>query len=143
MAIGAPESNSIWDIAGVAARLPAGTYRLSVGVPGEAALGWLLAHYRFTRYLPKADPVPQRVLLTSEPASIAETVHLAEATALVRDLVNIPAADMGPADLQNAVEAFAKPHKIPVTTTSGDALQTGFPMVHAVGRAATANMRRA
>ncbi len=136
VAIGAPENSSIWDIAGTAARLPAGTYRLASGTPGEAALGWLLAHYRYDRYLPKADPVPQRVLLTNEPAAIAEALRLAEATALVRDLVNTPAADMGPADLQAAAEALAKQHDIAVTVTKDDALERAFPLVHAVGRAA-------
>jgi leucyl aminopeptidase len=136
VAIGAPESNSIWDLAGAAARLPVGTYRLAEGTPGEAALGWLLAHYRFTRYLPTSDPVPPRVLLTSEPATIAETLRLAEATVLVRDMVNTPAADMGPEHVQSAVEHIAKQHKIAVTVTKGDALEREFPMVHAVGRAA-------
>jgi leucyl aminopeptidase len=137
--IGAPENQSVWDLAGAASRLPAGIYRMTEGNLGQAAFGWLLAHYRFTRYLPKADAVPDRVLLTSDPAMIAETVSLAEATALVRDLVSTPAADMGPAELASAVEAFAKPHKISVSVTKGDALETGFPMVHAVGKAADRN----
>ena len=50
-------------------RLPEGTYRMAEGAPGLRALGWLLAHYRFDRYLGDAEPVPQRVLLTTEPVS--------------------------------------------------------------------------
>ena len=37
-----------------------------------------------------------RILLTKEAAEIERTVRLAEATALVRDLVDTPAADLGP-----------------------------------------------
>ena len=136
VAIGAADTPGVWDLAGAVARLPEGTYRLSEGAPGQAALGWLLAHYRFDRYLPSADPMPQRVLLTSEPATIAETVRVAQATALVRDLVNTPAADMGPADLQSAAHDIAKAHDATLTITKGHDLQTGYPMIHAVGRAA-------
>jgi leucyl aminopeptidase len=67
---------------------------------------------------------------------IDETVRLAEATALVRDLVNTPTADMGPPDLQTAAERTAKEFGAKVAVVHGDALQDGYPMVHAVGRAA-------
>jgi len=50
--------------------------------------------------------------------------------------VNIPAADMGPPDLEKAVEAVAQAFGAHVTTTRGDALEQGFPMIHAVGKAA-------
>ena len=136
VAIGAADSPSIWDLAGAAAKLPEGAYRLAEGVSGQAALGWLLAHYRFDRYLPSAEPIPQRILLTNEPAAIAETVRLAEATALVRDMVNTPAADMGPVDLQHHAERVAKAHGTTVTITKGHDLAVGYPMIHAVGRAA-------
>ena len=43
-----------------------------------------------------------RVLLTKEAAEIERTVRLAEATADVRDLVDTPAADLGPAELEAA-----------------------------------------
>jgi leucyl aminopeptidase len=136
VAIGAAETPGIWDLAGAVPQLPEGAYRLSEGAPGQAALGWLLAHYRFDRYLPSAEPLPQRVLLTSEPAGITETVRLAEATGIVRDLVNTPAADMGPANLQRAAEGVAKLHDAKLTITKGHDLESGYPMIHAVGRAA-------
>ncbi len=136
VAIGEADSLGIWDLAAVAARLPEDAYRLVGAPPGEAALGWLLAHYKFDRYLTKAEPVSQRVLLTPEPASIAETIRLAEATALVRDLVNTPAADMGPTELQVETETLGVTYGATVRTTKGHDLETGFPMIHAVGRAA-------
>ncbi len=136
VAAGAADHASVWDLASIAAKLPEGTYRLAEGTPGQAALGWLLAHYRFDRYLAMADPVPQRVLLTLEPALIDETVRLAEATALVRDLINTPAADMGPAELQEQAQALANAHDAAVTVTKGHELEIGCPMIHAVGMAA-------
>jgi len=136
VAIGATDTPGVWDLAGAVGRLPEGTYRLSEGAPGQAALGWLLAHYRFDRYLLSAEPMPKRVLLTPEPAIIAETVRVAQATALVRNLVNTPAADMGPADLQAAAQSIAKAHDATLTITKGHDLAAGYPMIHAVGRAA-------
>ena len=62
---------------------------------------------------------------------------LAEATALVRDLVNVPAGDLGPAELEAAVRDVAKECGARVTVTSGRELDEGYPMVAAVGRAAT------
>jgi leucyl aminopeptidase len=127
---------SPWRIASLGASLPEGTYRLAEGPVGAAGLGWMLAQHQFTRYV-KPEATGPRVLLTEDAAHIDETIRLAEATALVRDLVNTGASDMGPADLEAAAEALAKRHGATVTTTRGDALATGYPMIHAVGQAAS------
>jgi leucyl aminopeptidase len=129
------QAPSPWRFASMGAFLPAGTYRLADGDPGAGALGWLLGQYRFDRYR-KGDESGGRVLLSPDAARIEETVRLAEATALVRDLVNTPASDCGPADLEAAAEALAKQHGATLTVTRGDALETGYPMIHAVGKAA-------
>jgi len=127
---------SPWRIASLGASLPEGTYRLAEGPVGAAGLGWMLAQHQFTRYV-KPEATGPRVLLTEDAAHIDETIRLAEATALVRDLVNTGASDMGSADLEAAAEALAKRHGATVTTTRGDALATGYPMIHAVGQAAS------
>jgi leucyl aminopeptidase len=134
---GLPDEAGPWDLAGAVAHLPDGPFRLADGDPGVAALGWLLAHHRFDRYRRDPDAIPQRVLLTSDPARIDETVLLAQAVALVRDLVDTPAADMGPADLAAAAEKVANDVGASFSVVQGDALADGYPMVHAVGRAAT------
>jgi len=133
---GADKKNGPWDLAAVAQKLPAGTYRLEDEAAGENMLGWLLAHHRFDHYLSKPEPLPARVLLTKDPAAIGPAVALAEAVALVRDLVDTPAADMGPAELAAAVEGVARGFEAEVRITQGDALEQGYPMIAAVGRAA-------
>lgn len=131
------DASSPWRIASLGDGLPEGTYRLADGGdPGAAMLGWCLAQHRFTRYK-AADVVGPRVLLTGEPARIEETVRLAQATALVRDMVDTAAADMGPAELEAQADALARLHNATVTVTRGDALAQGYPMIHAVGQAAT------
>ncbi|URD61991.1 leucyl aminopeptidase family protein [Sphingomonas sp. KRR8] len=129
-----------WDLAGAAAKLPAGTYRLADEAPlGPAGLGWLLAQHKFERFKSKpSDPKGARVLLARDVARVDEAVRLAGATALVRDLVDTPAGDMGPAELEAAARALADEVGATLTVTSGDELTRGYPMIAAVGRAATA-----
>jgi len=137
VAIGVDAAGGPWTLASAAAKLPEGTYRLADGAPGDGALGWLLAQHRFDRYREKPETHGPRVLLTNEPARIDETVRLAEATALVRDLVDTGAGDLGPAELAEAAKAVADKHGGKIHVTQGDALLEGYPMIHAVGRAAT------
>lgn len=132
--------DSPWRIASLGDGLPEGTYRLAGdgadnGAVGAAGLGWLLAQHRFARYR-KPDPVGARILLTPEVAAIDETVRIAAATARVRDLVDTGASDMGPAELEAEADTLAAAHGATVTVTRGDALATGYPMIHAVGQAA-------
>lgn len=130
------EELSPWCLAKAAEALPEGTYRVADRGPGLAVLGWLLGQYRFERYKQERSKKGPRVLLTDEPARIDETVLTAEATNLVRDLVNIPAGELGPAELQKAAEEVAAECGGTVTITSGADLVSGYPMVHAVGMAA-------
>ena len=76
------------------------------------------------------------MLLTDEPARIEETVRLAEATSLVRDLVNTPAGDLGPAELERRCATLAGEPGAKVSVTAGKALADGYPMIAAVGAAA-------
>ena len=131
---------SPWCLAKLGEALPEGRYRLADGDPGPAMLGWMLGQHRFNDYKTKSDPERgARVLLTQEAVDIDQMVRLAEATALVRDLVDTPAADMGPADLEVTARALAKDHGAKVEVTSGDALATGYPMIAAVGQGAASD----
>jgi leucyl aminopeptidase len=130
---------SPWCLAALAEKLPEGTYKLAEGEPGKAALGWLLAQHRFDPYRSRKDDAERgpRILISGEPARIDETVGLAEATALVRDLVNTPAADMGPAELEAAAADLARRSGAQLKVTSGAELADGYPLIAAVGAAAT------
>jgi leucyl aminopeptidase len=129
-------SLSAWCLAKLAEILPQGSYRLAEGDPGPAMLGWLTAHYRFDRYRKGDKAEGPRVLLTREVARIAQTLAIAEAVALVRDMVNIPACDMGPPQIEEQAEAVARAQGARLTVTRGDGLAAGYPMIHGVGKAA-------
>lgn len=128
---------SPWCLARLGEALPEGIYRLAEGEPGIAAFGWLVGQHRFIRYRKPKDDRGPRILLTKDPAAIDEAVRLAEATALVRDLVDTSPADMGPADLEKAAQELAKAFAAQLEVTSGAALAKGYPMIAAVGGAAT------
>lgn len=126
----------VWHLAKAAESLPEGTYRLADYDAGDAMLGWILGQYRYQEYLSEPKLVGPRVLLVREPARIPMAELQAEATALVRDLVNRPASDLGPNALETEAKRIAKAHKADVTVTAGEALETGYPLIHAVGKAA-------
>ena len=128
---------SAWCLARAAELLPEGMYRLATGTPGSAALGWILAQYRFDRYKRDDGAAGPRVLLTRDAAGVEATLAEASAVALVRDLVNTPAADMGPPDLEAATLRIAEAGGATLTVTRGSELERDFPMIHAVGMAAS------
>ncbi|OYW15028.1 MAG: aminopeptidase [Sphingomonadales bacterium 32-65-25] len=123
-----------WALATPAEKLPAGRYALA-GELGQAGLGWCLAQHKFNRYR-RAEAKGARVLTTTSLGAISAAASEAEAVALVRDLVDTPASDLGPAELAKAViDALGSQAEVRVTT--GEALiDQNFPAVHAVGRAA-------
>lgn len=125
-----------WCMARLSEVLPAGTYRRVEGEPGAALHGWQTAQYRFARYKEAEDAQGPRVLLTKDVRRIEPALAEARAVAKVRDLVNTPAEDMGPAALEAEAEALARTHKAKLSVIKGDQLETEYPLVHAVGRAA-------
>lgn len=126
-------------LAAAAAKLPAGSYDIASGLPAEVAeveaLGWLLSGYRFDRY---ADKTPMAARLVAPKGIDATRVEaLATGEMLTRDLINTPASDMGPPDLEAAARDLAQTHGAQITVITGDdLLAQNLPMIHTVGRAA-------
>ena len=131
-----PDELSSWCMAKLAEVLPEGTYRRAEGEPGPAMHGWQTAQYTFERYKKPENPTGPRILLTKQAGRIEGAIAEAKAVCLVRDLVNTPAEDMGPASLEAQAEKLAKAHGADLRVVRGDALEQDYPMVHAVGRAA-------
>lgn len=122
------------------AALPAGDWHLAGDLTpteqDEAALGWLLSQYRFDHYRPAKPQKPQARLVAPAGSFAEGLLAMAEGEWLTRDLINTPASDMGPEDLQAAVEDLAHRFGAVTRTVLGDdLLARNFPMIHAVGRA--------
>jgi leucyl aminopeptidase len=122
--------------------LPAGTYRFGNSPPDSrlAALAFALGSYRFARYRkPQAKAVR---LELPDGVDGADLSRIVEAVTLARDLVNTPANDLGPSELEAAARALAARHGASVRAIVGEALLAeNFPLIHAVGRAAAREPR--
>lgn len=128
----------IWDWAVLPEALPPGSYRIDGAQPPAeataAALGWALATYRFDRYRKPAGEFARLIWPAAADRKAVE--RTGDATFLVRDLINTPASDMGPAELADAIAAVADRFSARCTCIEGDALLAeNYPAVHAVGRA--------
>ena len=123
-------------------QLPDGVYRFA-NEPHDArlaALAFALGSYRFTRYR-KAEPRAVKLDL-AQSVDRDDLQRIVEGVTLTRDLINMPANDMGPAQLEQAARKLASRHAATINVVIGDELLTqNFPLIHAVGRAATGEPR--
>lgn len=129
-----------FSLGGAARHLPAGCYAIETGAGAldaeTEALGWLLAQYRFERY--RDRPARPRALVAPEGVDAGRLRVIADAAFLAQDLINTPARDMGPDALQAAFVDLATRHGAHSRVVAGDdLLSDNFPMIHAVGAAAT------
>ncbi len=125
-------------LAAVAEKLPDGVYRLDGDLSAvaleEEALGWLLTGYGFDRY--RAQKVSGARLVAPEGVDARRVEIIAAGEALTRDLINTPASDMGPQELEDVARGLATEFGASFDVIEGDdLLSRNFPMIHAVGRA--------
>ncbi len=121
-------------------KLPDGVYHIAGDLhgldPDEQALGWLLSRYRFGRY--KKAKAPGAELKPLQGIDKAHVEAIAAGECLTRDLINTPASDMGPEELELATTELAREFGAGLESIAGDdLLERNFPMIHAVGRAAS------
>lgn len=121
----------------LAQTLPPGTYRLGQTPqnPELAAMAWGLGSYRYRRYKgTTCEPLPRlRLPGGTDGGAVINSVN---AVWHGRDLINTPASDLGPEELEVAARDLAKDYGADVTVITGDELLAkNFPMIHAVGRA--------
>lgn len=129
-------------VASAATALPAGDWHFETTLTGpaleEAVLAWLLGQYRFDTYRPTKTATPLPRLKAPKGVDAPRLIAMVEGETLTRDLINTPASDMGPDELEMAFRKLATQHGAAVAVTRGDDLVAqNFPMIHAVGRAST------
>ena len=138
--VGKPKTFDTWTLGKLAKTLPAQKYALvlddlSAEVATKLCLGWTLGQYRFTRYK-RTDTNALPELAFPDNVDHAYVTAAAEATYLVRDLINTPALDMGPQQLAESAQQLAQSFNAQCDVTVGDALtEANYPMIYAVGRA--------
>jgi leucyl aminopeptidase len=124
-------------VAELRGKLPEGSWAFRSELTGadlnEAALGWLLAGYVFGRYATVS--ALKAMLVAPEGVDAERLERIAAGEALTRDLINTPANDMGPDELEVAARVLAEAYGAELSVTTDAALKANFPMIHAVGRA--------
>ena len=138
--IGHEDDDTLYALSAAAGQLPVGTYSLKADAIGaekatQLALGWALGQYKFDRYL-KDSSSSARQLAWPEQADRNYVLAALEATTLVRDLVNIPANDLGPEELSDAATKLAKEYgaEKAADIVGTDLLDKNYPLVYAVGK---------
>ncbi len=139
-----PSTDDLWALGDLPSYLPEGRYRLtgklSAQVLAQYALGWQLGAYRFDRYK-KIDHQPAELVGDGIDGWIA-VIRESSTLCWVRDLINTPAEDMGPAELAAQAKALAEWSGADYHIIVDDDLPgEGFPAVYAVGRASVQRPR--
>lgn len=121
---------------GAPLQLPVAVWRaageLTPAAHAALQLGWRIGAYQFTRYK-KAKRAPAQLHVDTIDVAM---VDIARACCEVRDWVNTPTEDMGPAQLQAIAETLATRFDAQCDVIEGEALLAhNYPTIHAVGRA--------
>ncbi|WP_019959978.1 leucyl aminopeptidase family protein [Woodsholea maritima] len=137
--LGLGAGKSVFTLGKAPLSLPEGVWRVEnlpeSFDPTLAMTAWGLGAYQFNAYKDASRAPAQLVAL--EGADLAEVARVVDGVTLTRDLVNTPAGDMLPSDLEAAARALAARFGAGVHVTEGeDLLVENFPVIHAVGRAA-------
>lgn len=117
--------------------LPEGSWHLAEPPenPFLTMLAIVMGSYHFDRYRAKKTAKKLSFALCAH-VDRAELQRQGEAITLVRDLINTPANDMGPQELEKVAADLAMRYGASLTVTKGaDLLEKNFPLIHAVGRA--------
>ncbi|HEV7265840.1 MAG TPA: leucyl aminopeptidase family protein [Falsiroseomonas sp.] len=128
----AAEAASPWAFGAAPFALPEHTAWTIEGAPDPqaAVLGWCLGGYRFRALKSEQGRAPAWLV---PPVGTEAAQQRAAAIRRGRELINLPASHLGPAELAEAVRELGAAHGASVEVIEGEALAEGFPAVQAVG----------
>lgn len=135
---GLGDGSDPWALAALPTALPKGCYRMDPepepALATWAAFAWEMGGYSYTRY--KSAPAPQGALLAwPAEADRDHVLRTVAGTTLVRDLINTPASDMGPEELEAAARVLADGHGATMDVIVGEDLERrNYPAIYAVGK---------
>ncbi|MCY4304637.1 MAG: leucyl aminopeptidase family protein [Aestuariivita sp.] len=125
-------------VAAAVQKLPVTTYRISSEPPLDQkeieCLGWLLSHYRFDHYKNAKSDFAQ--LIAPEDIDAKRIEIIANSEVFIRDLINTPASEMNPVNLEYEVRKLSEYFGAEIMVVMDETqLESEFPMIHTVGRA--------
>ena len=135
------DKNLIWESAGAANRLPAGSWAADLTFAGEAdlrkiQLGWGLAQYHFAPHRPEKDPNNKAQLALAKTDQDRGVHAQLKGIHIAREMINQPANKMTPQGIEAAAKEIAQTYSAKVKVTKGKVLEGYAPALHIVGRAA-------
>ncbi len=136
--IGLKDKKDFWSFGVLSTGLPIGNYQLMPRFAEldftQVAIAWGLGAYQFTRYKKSTKTIAQLlVLATADLKTIENTIN---SIYLVRDLINTPTENMGPAELAAITNALAIEFNAKFSQLIGeDLLKNNYPTIYTVGRA--------
>lgn len=138
--LGIGSGTDVFALGHAAKTLPAGDWSIANLPDGWdatlSATAWALGGYTFDRFKPAGIELAR--LCPPETTDTEDARRIAEGVMLSRDLINTPADRMGPEGLEAAARNLAERHGATVSVVTGDdLLAQNYPMIHAVGRAAS------
>jgi leucyl aminopeptidase len=107
-----------------------------------ACIGWGLAAYRFDLYkTDKALSILPKLVWPDKADRKSILAHI-ESACLIRTLINIPANDMGPDELEKAARKLAAAEGLTIKVIKDkDLLKQNFPMIYEVGKGSSRRPR--
>ena len=143
--LGVKDENDFWSFGALPPVLPSGNYRIdakyTISQFENIALAWELGSYQFLRYKKKAKAHSAKLMLNAVTRKKA-LKEMIDVFYFVRDAINTPTEDFGPEELANAAEKIAEQFSAHFQQMIGDELLTeNYPLIHAVGRAASRKPR--
>lgn len=138
--LGLENADDFWAFGALAQHFNVGEFQItqdfmSLEQLQRACLAWGLGSYHFNKYK-KSATIKNAKLVLPENCDVHYIENTIKAIYEVRDLVNLPAEDLGPTELGKYVEKFAEQHNAKVKQiVSTELLEHKLPSIHIVGRA--------
>jgi leucyl aminopeptidase len=143
--LGIADQNDVWSLGYLPTILKEGIYSITnqfdKSLEALACIAWGLGHYQFNRYRSTSSPFGAKLLLPDN-SDYEHIFNAVTASYLVRDMVNTPTEDMGPAQLADVALNMAEEYGAKIKLIIGDELlKKGYPAIHMVGRASVSAPR--
>jgi len=117
----------------ISSKLENGSWKIFNKIPNkylnEFLIGWGLDQYRFNKF------IVNKSIFVDKNLNISDIKNKLSAIFYGKELINIPASDMGPNALEKSFIHYANFHDADVTIMKGNVIRNKFPLIHAVGKA--------
>jgi leucyl aminopeptidase len=135
--VGKGDLNDIFYFADIYNKLPDGEYiepNLKSSEKQNLIIGWALSAYNFDSYKSEKTNI-NKSLYAQNDENKKTALSIAQGIYLCRDMINTPANDMTPQDIENQVVKLANQFEAETNIITGSELEKSYPLIHAVGKA--------